>query len=227
MIAERWGFSAPSSTSSPLASQGGTQGKADGARRRDHPVTTPTARWSAPRAAFRPGGTLEKLASTEDPLQGGRRHQRRQRQPDLRRYRRTTIPVTTEKAIELGCTPIVRIHTTVSRRRPGDHADRPHHAAEALTRSGLSDRDIGVYEVKGLAPVPMRTLAAAETGASADRLSPLGERRSRSATRSVAPAHASSSDAHPPYADDRHPVRAATMCEAAAWPTLTCIPRLL
>ncbi len=83
--------------------------------------------------------------------------------------------MTSEKAAELGLTPIARIHTAVV---TGDDpiimltAPIPA-TALALKRSGLKIDDIGVFEVnEAFAPVPLAWLK--ETGADAARLNPNG-----------------------------------------------------
>jgi acetyl-CoA acyltransferase len=82
---------------------------------------------------------------------------------------------TSEKAAELGLTPIARVHTAVV---VGDDPvimlTGPIPAtALALKRSGLSISDIGVFEVnEAFAPVPLAWLA--ETGADPARLNPSG-----------------------------------------------------
>jgi acetyl-CoA acyltransferase len=79
--------------------------------------------------------------------------------------------MTSEKAQQLGLTPIVRVHTAVlagddpimmlSAPIPATH--------KALAKSGLSIGDIGAFEVnEAFAPVPMAWLA--ETGADESRL---------------------------------------------------------
>jgi acetyl-CoA acyltransferase len=82
---------------------------------------------------------------------------------------------TSEKAAELGMTPIVRIHTSVV---VGDDpiimltAPIPA-TAKALQRSGLSINDIGAFEVnEAFATVPLAWLA--ETGADYARMNPNG-----------------------------------------------------
>jgi acetyl-CoA acyltransferase len=82
---------------------------------------------------------------------------------------------TSEKAAELGLTPIVRIHTSVV---VGDDpiimltAPIPA-TAKALQRSGLSIDDIGAFEVnEAFATVPLAWLA--ETGADYARMNPNG-----------------------------------------------------
>lgn len=82
---------------------------------------------------------------------------------------------TTEKAAELGLTPLARIHTAVvTGDDPVIMLTGPIPAtALALKRSGLAIDDIGVFEVnEAFAPVPLAWLA--ETGANPARLNPNG-----------------------------------------------------
>jgi acetyl-CoA acyltransferase len=85
------------------------------------------------------------------------------------------LVTTSDKAAELGLTPIVRVHTSVV---VGDDPflmlTGPIPAtAKALAKSGLSIGDIGVFEVnEAFAPVPLAWLV--ETGADPARLNPNG-----------------------------------------------------
>ncbi|KDU93976.1 acetyl-CoA acetyltransferase [Amycolatopsis mediterranei] len=82
---------------------------------------------------------------------------------------------TTDRARELGLTPIARYHAgAVSGADPITMLTGPIPATEKiLRRSGLSIEDIGVFEVnEAFAPVPLAWLA--ETGADSERLNPLG-----------------------------------------------------
>jgi acetyl-CoA acyltransferase len=82
---------------------------------------------------------------------------------------------TTERARELGLTPIARYHSgAVSGADPVTMLTGPIPATEkVLGRAGLSIGDIGVFEVnEAFAPVPLAWLA--ETGADPERLNPLG-----------------------------------------------------
>jgi acetyl-CoA acyltransferase len=81
------------------------------------------------------------------------------------------LMTTSEKAAELGLTPIARVHTAVlAGDDPVMMLGAPIPAtAKALSRSGLSIADIGAYEVnEAFAPVPLAWLA--ETGGDPDRL---------------------------------------------------------
>lgn len=82
---------------------------------------------------------------------------------------------TTERARELGLTPLARYHSgAVSGADPIMMLTGPIPATDkALRRAGLSIDDIGVFEVnEAFATVPMAWLA--ETGAAPERLNPLG-----------------------------------------------------
>ena len=85
------------------------------------------------------------------------------------------LVMTSERAAELGLTPIVRVHTAVvAGDDPVVMLTAPIPAtAKALRRSGLGLADIGAYEVnEAFAPVPLAWLA--ETGADPARLNPNG-----------------------------------------------------
>jgi acetyl-CoA acyltransferase len=85
------------------------------------------------------------------------------------------LMTTSEKAAELGLTPIARIHTAVlAANDPVMMLSAPIPATrKALTRSGLTLSDIGVFEVnEAFAPVPMAWLA--EIGADEKALNPNG-----------------------------------------------------
>jgi len=85
------------------------------------------------------------------------------------------LMTTSEKAAELGLTPIARVHTAVlAGDDPVMMLGAPIPAtSKALAKSGLSIDDFGVFEVnEAFAPVPLAWLA--ETGADARRLNPHG-----------------------------------------------------
>ena len=82
---------------------------------------------------------------------------------------------TSEKAGELGLTPVARVHTAVlAAADPVIMLTAPIPATKkALDRSGLTLADIGVFEVnEAFAPVPLAWLA--ETGADPALLNPNG-----------------------------------------------------
>ncbi|HLS77702.1 MAG TPA: thiolase family protein, partial [Nocardia sp.] len=83
--------------------------------------------------------------------------------------------MTSEKAEQLGLTPLARVHTAVvTGADPVIMLTAPIPATrKALERSGLGIDDIGVFEVnEAFAPVPLAWLA--DTGAKAERLNPNG-----------------------------------------------------
>ena len=85
------------------------------------------------------------------------------------------LMTTSEKAAELGLTPIARVHTAVlAADDPVIMLTAPIPATrKALAKSGLSIDDIGVFEVnEAFAPVPLAWLA--EIGADPARLNPNG-----------------------------------------------------
>jgi acetyl-CoA acyltransferase len=175
MIAERWGLSRTQLDEFSLSShEKAAKAQADGAFDEEiAPVTTPDGVVSADEG-IRPGGTLEKLGSLKTPfkedgvISAGNASQISDGSAAL-------LVTTSDKARELGLTPVVRIHTTVM---AGDDPvimlTAPIPATQkVLARSGLSIDDIGVYEVnEAFAPVPMAWLA--DLGADAGRLNPRG-----------------------------------------------------
>jgi acetyl-CoA acyltransferase len=85
------------------------------------------------------------------------------------------LMTTSEKAAELGLTPVARVHTAVlAADDPVIMLTAPIPATrKALAKSGLSLADIGVFEVnEAFAPVPLAWLA--ETGADPAKLNPNG-----------------------------------------------------
>jgi acetyl-CoA acyltransferase len=85
------------------------------------------------------------------------------------------LMTTSDKARELGLTPIVRVHTAVlAGADPVLMLTAPIPATlKALTRSGLSVEEIGAFEVnEAFAPVPLAWLA--DVGADAKALNPNG-----------------------------------------------------
>jgi acetyl-CoA acyltransferase len=176
MIAERWGFSRTQLDEFSLAShEKAAKAQADGAFDEEiAPVTTPDGTVVSADEGIRPGGTLEKLASLKTPfkedgvISAGNASQ-------ISDGAAALLVTTSEKARELGLTPLVRVHTTVM---AGDDPvimlTAPIPATQkALSRSGLSIDDIGVYEVnEAFAPVPMAWLA--DIGADESRLNPQG-----------------------------------------------------
>ena len=85
------------------------------------------------------------------------------------------LMMTSDKARELGLTPLARVHTAVlAADDPVIMLTAPIPATlKALKKSGLSIDDIGAFEVnEAFAPVPLAWLA--ETGGDESRLNPCG-----------------------------------------------------
>ncbi len=175
MIAERWGFTRTQLDEFSLAShEKAAKAQADGAFDEEiASVRTPEGLVAADEG-IRPGGTVEKLASLKTPfkedgvISAGNASQ-------ISDGAAALLVTTSEKARELGLTPLVRIHTTVM---AGDDPvimlTAPIPAThKVLARSGLSIDDIGIYEVnEAFAPVPLAWLA--DIGADPARLNPHG-----------------------------------------------------
>jgi acetyl-CoA acyltransferase len=176
MIAERWGFSRTQLDEYSISShEKAAKAQADGAfEEQIAPVTTPDGTVVSADEGIRPGGTVEKLATLKTPfkengvISAGNASQISDGSAAL-------LVTTSEKARELGLTPLVRVHTTVmAADDPVIMLTAPIPAThKVLKRSGLSVDDIGVFEVnEAFAPVPLAWLA--ETGADAGRLNPQG-----------------------------------------------------
>ncbi|HEX9031250.1 MAG TPA: acetyl-CoA C-acyltransferase [Streptosporangiaceae bacterium] len=176
MIAERWGLTRTqldefslashakaaaaqdegrfSAEIAPVTAPGGTKVEADEGVRRGSTVD----KLAELKPAFKPDGTITAANSSQ--ISDGAA---------------ALLITTSEKAAELGLTPLARIHTAVV---TGDDPiimlTGPIPAtAKALQRSGLSIGDIGAFEVnEAFAPVPLAWLA--ETGADPERLNPNG-----------------------------------------------------
>jgi acetyl-CoA acyltransferase len=175
MIAARWGLSRSQLDEFALRShERAAKAQADGAfDEQIVPVHTPDGVVSADEG-IRPGGTLEKLASLKTPFQAdgvisaGNASQISDGSAAL-------LVTTSEKARELGLTPIVRVHTTVvAGDDPVIMLTAPIPATrKLLERSGVPLADIGVFEVnEAFAPVPLAWQH--DLGADPDRVNPLG-----------------------------------------------------
>ncbi|EID11764.1 acetyl-CoA acetyltransferase [Mycolicibacterium phlei RIVM601174] len=122
----------------------------------------------------RRGSTVEKLATLKAPfIENGKITAGNASQ--ISDGAAAVLITTSERAAELGMTPIARVHTAVC---AGDDPVKmltgPIPAtALALRRSGLSIDDISFFEVnEAFAPVPLAWQA--ETGVSREKLNPLG-----------------------------------------------------
>ncbi|WP_344081458.1 acetyl-CoA C-acyltransferase [Nostocoides veronense] len=138
------------------------------------PVTLPDGSVLAADEGLRRGTTVESLAGLKPVFQeDGVIHAGNSSQ--ISDGAAALLMMTSEKAAELGLTPIARFHTGVlAGDDPVMMLSAPIPATQkALSRSGLSVDDIGVFEVnEAFAPVPMAWLA--EIGADPAKLNPNG-----------------------------------------------------
>ena len=176
MIAERWGLSRVQLDEFSLASHAKAAPAQDQGRFSAEiaAVTTPGGIKVESDEGVRRGSTMEKLAQLkpafrpDGTITAGNSSQ-------ISDGAAAVLITTSEKAAELGLTPLVRVHTAVV---TGDDPiimlTGPIPAtAKALARSGLSIDDIGAFEVnEAFAPVPLAWLA--ETGADPAKLNPNG-----------------------------------------------------
>ncbi|MGD1241465.1 thiolase family protein [Mycobacterium seoulense] len=123
---------------------------------------------------IRRGSTVEKLATLKAPfLDGGKITAGNASQ--ISDGAAAVLVTTSERAAELGMTPLARVHTAVC---TGDDPVKmltgPIPATQlALKRSGLDLGDIAFFEVnEAFAPVPLAWQA--DTGVSRDKLNPVG-----------------------------------------------------
>ena len=177
MIVDRWGFSRTQLDEFSLGSHAKAAAAQDEGRFTGEitAVTNPAGAKIEADEGVRRGGTVEGLAALKPAFkpEGGTITAANSSQ--ISDGAAALLITTSEKAAELGLTPIVRVHTAVV---VGDDPvimlTGPIPAtAKALQRSGLSVDDIGVFEVnEAFAPVPLAWLA--ETGADEARLNPNG-----------------------------------------------------
>ena len=175
MMAERWGLSRTDVDEYSV----GSHEKAAAARAEGRfvgqiaPVTTPDGVVSEDEG-IRPGSSVASLAGLktvfkpDGVITAGNASQ-------ISDGAAALLMTTSEKARELGLTPIARVHTAVlAGADPVIMLTAPIPATQkALARSGLSIDDIGVFEVnEAFAPVPLAWLA--ELGADPKALNPNG-----------------------------------------------------
>jgi len=176
MIVDRWGLSRTQLDEYSLGSHAKAAAAQDEGRFTAEiaPVTNPAGTKVEADEGIRRGGSVEGLAGLKPAFK-----------PDgtitaanssqISDGAAALLITTSEKAAELGLTPIARIHTAVvTGDDPVIMLTGPIPAtAKALKRSGLSIGDIGVFEVnEAFAPVPLAWLA--ETGADPARVNPNG-----------------------------------------------------
>ncbi|KAA1035737.1 acetyl-CoA C-acyltransferase [Pseudonocardia sp. EV170527-09] len=176
MIAEKWGFSRTQLDEFALLSHERAAAAQDDGRFDGQ--LAPLAGVTADERVRR-GGTVEGLAQLKtvfkDADQGGVIHAGNSSQ--ISDGSAALLMTTSEKARELGLTPIARVHTAVlAGADPVIMLTAPIPATEkALKRSGLSLDEIGAFEVnEAFAPVPLAWLA--DIAGTTDTASGVGER---------------------------------------------------
>jgi acetyl-CoA acyltransferase len=175
MIAEQWGFSRQQLDEFALASHEKAAAAQDEGRFAGQivPVETPDGVVAADEGVRR-GGTLEKLAALKPAFkEDGMIHAGNSSQ--ISDGAAALLLTTSEKARELGLTPLARVHTAVlAGSAPMPMLTGPIPATQkALARSGLRVDEIGVWECnEAFASVPLAWLA--EIGADEKQLNPNG-----------------------------------------------------
>ncbi|MFC0530023.1 thiolase family protein [Phytohabitans kaempferiae] len=176
MIAERWGFSRTRCDEFSLGSHEKAAAAQDGGRfdAQIAPVTLPDGTVVGRDEGVRRGGTVEGLAKLRTAFK-----------PDgvitaanssqISDGAAALLMTTSEKARQLGLTPVARVHTAVlAASDPVIMLTAPIPATrKALERSGLRLDEIGAFEVnEAFAPVPLAWLA--DIGADPKALNPNG-----------------------------------------------------
>jgi acetyl-CoA acyltransferase len=163
MIAERWGISRARLDEFSLASHAKAAAAIDEGRfaAQIAPYTLPDGTVVDTDEGVRRGGTLETLAKLKPAFkEDGVIHAGNSSQ--ISDGAAGLLMTTSEKAAELGLTPVARIHTAVlAADDPVIMLTAPIPATrKALERSGLTPDQIGAYEVnEAFAPVPLAWLA--------------------------------------------------------------------
>ena len=176
MMAERWGFSRTQLDEFALASHEKAAAAQDDGRFAAEiaPVTLPDGTLVEHDEGIRRGGTVEGLAALKTVFRedgvvtAGNSSQ-------ITDGAAALLMTTSEKAAELGLSPIARVHTVaLAGSDPVTMLTAPIPATQkALRRSGLTIDQIGVFEVnEAFAPVPLAWLT--EHGADAKALNPRG-----------------------------------------------------
>jgi acetyl-CoA acyltransferase len=177
MIVDRWGLSRTQLDEFSLGSHAKAAAAQDEGRFTEQiaPVTNPSGTKVEADEGIRRGGTLEGLAQLKPAFRPDGGTITAASSSQISDGAAALLIMTSEKAAELGLTPLVRIHTAVvTGDDPVIMLTGPIPAtAKALQRSGLSIGDIGAFEVnEAFASVPLAWLA--ETGADPARLNPNG-----------------------------------------------------
>jgi len=177
MIVDRWGLSRTQLDEYSLESHAKAAAAQDEGRFAAEiaPVTNPAGTKVDSDEGIRRGGTLAALGALKPAFRPDGGTITAGNSSQISDGAAALLISTSEKAAELGLTPVARIHTAVvTGDDPVIMLTGPIPAtALALKRSGLSIDDIGVFEVnEAFAPVPLAWLA--ETGADPVRLNPNG-----------------------------------------------------
>jgi acetyl-CoA acyltransferase len=177
MIAERWGFSRTQLDEFSLASHDKAAAAQDGGRFDGQivPVPRPDEAPLASDEGIRRGGSLESLGKLKTVFKPDGGVITAGNSSQISDGSAALLMMTSEKAAELGLTPIVRVHTAVlAGADPVIMLTAPIPATQkALRRSGLSIDEIGAFEVnEAFAPVPLAWLA--DVGADVKALNPNG-----------------------------------------------------
>ena len=176
MMAEKWGFSRAQLDEFSSESHAKLAAAIDDGRLKGQitPVELPDGGVLTTDEGLRRGTSPEKLAGLKPAFrEGGLIHAGNSSQ--ISDGAAALLMMTSDRARELGLTPVARVHTAVlAGDDPVMMLSAPIPATHrALKRSGLSIDDIGVFEVnEAFAPVPLAWLA--ETGADPGRLNPGG-----------------------------------------------------
>jgi acetyl-CoA acyltransferase len=176
MIAEQWGFSRAQLDEYSLASHARAAAAIDEGRFAGQisPVKLEDGTVIDTDEGVRRGGSLESLGKLKPAFKAdGVIHAGNSSQ--ISDGSAALLMMTSEKAGQLGLTPLARVHTAVlAANDPIIMLTAPIPATQkALKRSGLKVDEIGVFEVnEAFAPVPLAWLA--EIGADAARLNPNG-----------------------------------------------------
>ena len=176
MMAEKWGLSRDQLDEFSSASHAKLAAATDEGRLAGQiaPVELPDGQVLSADEGLRRGTSPEKLTGLKPAFKaGGVIHAGNSSQ--ISDGAAAVLMMTSDKASELGLTPLARVHTAVlAGDDPVIMLTAPIPATlKALKKSGLSIGDIGAFEVnEAFAPVPLAWLA--ETGADPDRLNPGG-----------------------------------------------------
>ncbi|MHA6626403.1 thiolase family protein [Pseudonocardia sichuanensis] len=177
MIAERWALSRTRLDEFSLASHEKAAAAQDDGRFDGQiaPVTLPDGTVVAKDEGIRRGGTVEGLATLKPAFKPEGGVITAGNSSQISDGSAALLMTTSEKARELGLTPIARVHTTVlAGADPVIMLTAPMPATEkALERSGLRLEEIGAFEVnEAFAPVPLAWLH--DLGADPKVLNPNG-----------------------------------------------------